>query len=250
MQVSRYSLLAISFLCQSCAAHTDSRTVASSTSSRAETVAESATLTVNAEMLGQLLFERYEQRGAAASARDRNAVSIVNASINDGCGWTREVVLIPSSQVPFPTQQIHLKDRSGLLAYAIGSVSDSQAVVLGAHYRFELEPDGTAVRSVVQSMPGCASRPRSELSGASIDVRPAKAPSEFDVFLSLLHKATFRLRTTMGVWEVDNGALNLVTADPTYQPDTNGLIDCRLPDGAKITTTAVACQGSGGTILD
>jgi hypothetical protein len=250
MRALRYPLLVLSILCQSCAANTDGRPTAGTGSSRAEAVAESATLAVNGEMLGQLLFERYQEGPAADSSASRNAIAIMTAKTNDSCGLSRDMVLIPASQVPFPVQQIHLKDRSSLLVYAIGKADDSQTVVLGPHYRFELAPDGTTLRSMVQSTTRCASLSRSALNGAPIDVRPAKAPTEFDVLVSLLHKAKLRVRTAMGVWDVDNGTIELIASDPAYRPATNTLIDCRLPDGAKITTTATACQGSGGTIIN
>ena len=250
MWALRYSVIVLVFLCQSCAGNENARPASGSAGSRSEAIAESSALVVSAEMLGALLFERYQQGAAAGSAVDRSAIATATGKIDDRCGLSHDVVLIPASQVPFPVQQIHLKDRSGLLAYVIGKSRDSQTIVLGPHYRFELEPDGSAVRSVVRSTPGCVSRPRSDLGGPPIDMRPAKAPTEFDVFLSLLHKARFRLRTAIGTWEVDNGAIDLVAGDPAYRPDTNALIDCRLPDGAKITTTATACQNSGGTILN
>jgi hypothetical protein len=207
-------------------------------------------LAVNPDLLGHLLYEKYLDHTIEVSEIRLTAIETAAAAIKDRCEVPYQFVLIPGRLVPFPVQQIPLAGRDSILLYALGETSMDQ-VILGRHYRVELSPDGGTVRSVVPSTKDCVIISTASLSGASaIDHQLSRGPTEFHVFLSLLHRTKFRVRTALGVWSIDDGTVDLIAADSNYEPAKSTLVDCNMPGGWKLTTTEAACRSNGGAILN
>ena len=222
----------------------------SSTVLREQILSEVATLVVRAEFLGRLLFRTYSDGPVDDSDAGRTAMKAAAAAVKDRCAGSYRVVLVSTRDSGMPSQEIPLDNPDDILAYVIGEMPGEQQVMLGRHYRVELSPDGKTVRSVAASTEDCTVMPLSALTHAPyIRHRLTHGPTEFHVFLSLLHKAKFRVRAPIGIFEIDNGAVGDSALDPAYRPETVTLKDCKLPND-KITfrTTGAACRKAGGEV--
>jgi hypothetical protein len=174
------------------------------------------------------------------------------AAVKDRCEATYRVVFISVRKSGVPSQIVPLDNPDDILAYVIGAVAGKQQGMLGRHYRIDLSPDGKTVRSVAASTEDCTVMPLSALKQAPyITHRLSNGPTEFHVFLSLLHNAKFRVRAPIGIFEIDEGEASPVALDPAYRPEKATLKDCKLPgDASTFRTTEKACRGAGGQILN
>lgn len=213
--------------------------------------AEAASQIVRADMLGRLLFKTYANPKADDSDSGRAAVAAARAVVKDDCAASYRVVLLSGRDLGMPTNMIPLESADGILAYVIGEKPGKQEVMLGRHYRVELTPDGKTVRSATASTENCL-----VMSLAALKAAPyiwnglSNGPTEFHVFLSLLHKAKFRVRAPNGIFALDNGQIDVVGLDPAYRPAKVTLKDCKLPnDKSTFRTTETACRGAGGEVV-
>jgi hypothetical protein len=226
--------------------------LAAEDSTEAQVRTEAASLIVNSKVLGHLLFEKYRGKSPEDEALVRLAAkTALSAAGPDLCEGRYDVIAVPGDSVPFPGPSIPLAAPENILAYVIGHGSGDRPVMLGRSFRVELTPDGRTAVSVVASTTACAYESLAALQDARyIRDELAKAPTEFHVFLSLVHRAKFRVRAAMGVFEVADGAIRALAFDPDYRPQRIVVQDCRLPDGSTFTTTAPACRGAGGSVVE
>jgi len=202
---------------------------------------EAVVLITNAELMGRALFGSYMSRQPDDGAATQAAKDTALAAATDRCKTPYRAIRV-RGYVPNVTQV------DSIVIYLIGDAS-KQSVMLGRHYRVELSPDGKTVRSVVVSAKDCSELNLAALTGAQYIVNPlSSAPTEFHVFLNLLYKAKFRVRSAMGVWEIDNGEVKPLAFDPNYQPEKITVKDCVLPDGSRFATTETACRKTGGIV--
>jgi len=205
---------------------------------------EAASLTTTARLLGRALFGSYRDPQVDNSEVAQTALKTATAAVRDLCEASYQAILIRRPGVP-------LEPPDTILAYLIGDVPGDQDVMLGRHYRVELSPDGKTVRSIVPSTMECTYLLLSNLTEARYITHPlSPGATEFHVFLTLLHKTKFRVRTAMGIWEIDNGDVRLRAVDPTYTPKPILMRDCLLPNGTKFATTEARCRDAGGSVLD
>lgn len=211
-------------------------------SSDSDIIIEQAIIETAAERSGRHLFDRYQHPEGSKPL----AVKTAQGAIPDTCRATFDFVVIPAEELAFPTGEDPQRD--SLIAYAIGKATGS--IMLGRHYRIELSPSGDRVRSIKSSTRECTIMPMAKLTKSTgIDRRYAQGPTEFDVFLSLLHGTAYRVRTEMGTWKIDRGEAKLIALDPAYRVKPSGLIQCQMPQGYRLTTTEAACRSGGGTIV-
>lgn len=208
-----------------------------------------ATLAVNPEFLGHLLYDTYQEHAADSTGTRETAIQTADAAIKDRCDLPYAFVVIPGRSVAFPIQQIPLAGRDSTMVYAIADAG-SDKLVLGRHYRVEVDSSGRTVRSAVASTNDCLAMSNSELADAGAIVHNlSDGPTEFHVFLSLLHETSLRVRTPSGLWIIDRGKVHLARPNPNYRPEEPGLVSCGMPGGWTMTTTEASCRSNGGTII-
>jgi hypothetical protein len=217
---------------------------------RQQIIGEAASQATRAQFLGRVLFRNYSDRRIDDSETGRAAVKAATAAVTDRCKGSYRVVLVSAHSSGIPSQIVPLENPDDILAYVIGEPPGAQQVMLGRHYRVDLSPDGKTVRSIAASTADCAVMALSALTHAPyIRHRLTNGPTEFHVFLSLLHKAKFRVHAPIGIFEIDNGEVTPAALDPAYRPETVALKDCKLPNSTTtFRTTEAACRKAGGTV--
>jgi hypothetical protein len=197
-----------------------------------------------------VLFKNYADRRVDDSEAGRAAVKAATDAVTDRCAGSYRVVLVSARESGIPGSIIPLEDSDDILAYVIGELPGTLQVMLGRHYRVELSPDGKTVRSIAASTQDCTVMSLPELTHAPyIRHRLTNGPTEFHVFLSLLHKARFRVRAPIGIFEIDNGDVEPAALDPAFRPAKVTLKDCKLPNSATpFRTTEAACRKAGGEV--
>src|SRR4030095_15968885 len=124
------ALAVILLMCPGCAVSNHDSSISTS---RAATTAEVATLSVNADLLGHLLYDKYLD-ASGQSQKITTAMQTADGAIENRCSSPYEFVAIPARQVPFPVQQIPLSGRDSTIVYALADAGDDN-LVLGRHYR-------------------------------------------------------------------------------------------------------------------
>jgi hypothetical protein len=223
----------------------------SPTATQVQIKAELASLILSSDRLGRALFAQHHASSKDDKALARIAWKTAMAAVGtELCEGSYDVVLISGSSVPILPNLIPLSAPDNILAYLIGWGSGDQPVMLGRSFRVELTPDGRTAHSVVASTRTCTYTSLASLEDArDIGDGLGKAPTEFHVFLSLVHQAKFRVRTEIGLFEIDNGTIHVLALDPAYKPEVAAMQDCQLKNGTTFRTTEKACRGADGTVL-
>ena len=219
------------------------------TQEKSQIIAEIASLETSADILGHLVFQKYQEKPADELYQIASKTAL--AAVSDLCDAKYRVIVFPLRQTGIPSNIISLKSPDDLLAYVIGTAKGLHRVMVGRHYRVDLSSDGKMAHSVLVLHNNCDSLSKQALSKAKyVAETVSHGPTEAHVFLSLLHSMKFRVRTVIGLWEIDRGQINFLAKDLSYRPEKVALKDCRLPNGTSFATTELACRKAGGEVLN
>ena len=113
----------------------------------------------------------------------------------------------PYNSVVLPAELI---GASGWVVYLLAATTRADEIMAGGHIRIELSEDGMQVRRVTPLSKTCLRIPLPEVgmdSSAMITHLGSDTPMETHVFLSLLHRKTIYVGTSLGVWKVTEGRI-------------------------------------------
>ena len=107
----------------------------------------------------------------------------------------------------------------GFLVYALAATTEANAVMVGGHYRFTISGDGEKLErsdELFKSFMVLSTRPKelppeTKLEALTMTTAVSDLPLETHVYLSLLHRMPFYVRTLDGhVWKVDQGKMDII----------------------------------------
>ena len=108
-----------------------------------------------------------------------------------------------------------------LLVYAMPIAADADEVLLGGHYRYRLDPEGSQVRENDALATACTRASVESLRGTTLESGVAvrnlldDTPHEIHVFLSLRYKIPLYVITRdLRLWEVRDGRMRVVRERP------------------------------------
>lgn len=216
---------------------------------KSQIIAEIASLESTADILGHLIFEKYQEEPTDELYQTASKTAL--AAVSDLCDATYRVIVFAPRHTGIPSNILSLEGPDDLLAYVIGTAKGLHRVMVGRHYRVDLSSDGKIAHSVLVLHDNCDSPSKQALSEAKYVADTLyHGPTEVHVFLSLLHSMKFRVRTVIGLWEIDRGQINFLAKDLSYRPEKVALKDCKLPNGTSFATTELACRKAGGEVLN
>lgn len=159
------------------------------------------------EELGTLLFRAFTSPSSSDPLLERASRKAEQANV-EGCGAYRSVVIPPQQPEP-----------ASILVYLIVDRPISDGIVLGRHFRIEVSGDGERILAAAASTESCMNvrarpRPRvpaeAEFLGALVSHILSPSPTEFHVFLSLLHEKPIYVHTKSGRWKVEAGKISYI----------------------------------------
>ncbi len=158
------------------------------------------------ESLGAALFKAFGELHNSESKIPSGLVTLAESAVRDRCDG------------PYRTLLVRVSDAGSesLFAYVIGVPDTSTGVMVGRHFRVELDAVGGTVRSVFASTKSCLFIPAKLVPpggspvGAFMSHILSATPSEFHVFLSLLHSRPMFVGTDRAIWNVENGIIAVI----------------------------------------
>jgi hypothetical protein len=161
-----------------------------------------------AEAWGRAVFDAYKATSKVSNLAMDSALSTAANAVTDKCDHVRyrAVVVAPPGM---PADRIAV--------YYIGSIPKEQGLMIGRHYRVDVSGDGNTALSVAPSSKTCLIlpplEPGKEKTATVVTHLLTPAPSEFHVFLSLLTHEPLYVGTKTGIWQVENGKIQLLKAN-------------------------------------
>lgn len=102
-------------------------------------------------------------------------------------------------------------DPRSLTVYLLASMNDASIGVAGRHHRVELSPDGGRVLATTASTKGCIVAGSGQAS-EFLFVHPRNCtPNEYHVYLSLRHRRTVNVSTSVGNWRIEAGRIGFIS---------------------------------------
>lgn len=159
------------------------------------------------ERIGQQLFRASSSSNESPSALVTTARTTAEKASVDRCNVNYRTIVLDKVGNDAPT----------IAVYLIASPPLSAGVMGGRHFRVETNSEGTQVLSITPSTRGCLLIPTNQ--GLPAGATPvavtishilSSAPTEFHVFLSLLHSKPVYVATEVGTWKVEGGAISLI----------------------------------------
>ena len=153
------------------------------------------------------MFDAYKASSKVSNLAMDSALATAANAVTDKCPHIRYRAVIAAP--PGMTA-----DRFAV--YYIGSLPEEQGVMIGRHYRVDVSGDGKFALTVAPSSETClVLKPQAigeGITGVMTTHRLTPAPSEFHVFLSLLTHETLYVATKRGMWQVEDGKIQLLKA--------------------------------------
>jgi hypothetical protein len=162
-----------------------------------------------AERVGASLFRAFQEpESSVLSPNLAKAKALADIVQLDRCNVPYRLVAIPQGDIA----------SSSIYVFALGVPPLTTGVMGGRHYRIEVDPSGDNIMSVTPSTKTClliSADPKALPAGAKAAAAYmthllSLSPTEFHVFLSLLHQKTIYVGTQVGVWAVEGGKISFV----------------------------------------
>jgi hypothetical protein len=158
-------------------------------------------LTLQAEVDGRRLFDAYQSGDKAQTAE----IDAARGAITDLCAYTYKPVVVSEAKPGID------------YVYFIAASDTPDDVVWGKHYRVELDKISGKALGVSSSTQSCLAMPAkidlpqgAQVAELAVTHLLSPVPSEFHVFLSLLHPQGLSVTTSYGVWKVEAGTITLL----------------------------------------
>lgn len=162
-----------------------------------------------AERIGQQIFRTSNSSNENPSTLVTTARTTAERSSVDRCDVPYRSIVLGDAE----------NNASNIAVYLIASPPVTAGIMGGRHFRVETNSEGTQVVSVTPSTRGCLFIPTNQglppgatPVGVTISHVLSPAPTEFHVFLSLLHNKPVYVGTEVGTWKVDGGAISLIAS--------------------------------------
>lgn len=159
--------------------------------------------------IGQQLFRISNSSNENPSTLVTTARATAERSSVDRCDVPYRSIVLDEAE----------NNASNIAVYLIASPPVTAGIMGGRHFRVETNSEGTQVVSVTPSTRGCLLIPTNQglpagatPVGVTISHVLSPAPTEFHVFLSLLHNKPVYVGTEVGTWKVDGGAISLIAS--------------------------------------
>lgn len=110
-------------------------------------------------------------------------------------------------------------EKKGFLVYGLAATTDSDAIIVGGHYRFTISADGSTIENadeLFRSFMTLSKKPKDLPNGATtsglyMTTLVSDLPLETHVYLSLLNKMPFFVGTRdERSWKVENGKMEIM----------------------------------------
>lgn len=157
-----------------------------------------------AEKWGRALFDAYKEIGKVSDITMDRALATAASAVTDKCDVRYRALLVIPPGIS--------TDR--LAVYYIGTPQNGAAVMLGRHYRVIVSGDGKTAQSVSPSTADCTfvapDVVGQGMSGVLTSDPDIPAPTDIQVFLSLITGQNFLVGTQAGYWLVKDGHIQLL----------------------------------------
>lgn len=161
-----------------------------------------------AERVGRSLFLAFNKADPSVSPTIAKAVAAAEAKSVEHCNVPYRRVVIPSGE----------ETGSSLYVFLIGTPPPTVGIMGGRHFRIEVASSTDEVIAVKPSTVSCFFIPRMSEAEA-LGKKPVAAfmshllssvPTEFHVFMSMLHQTPFYVATSTGDWIVEGDKISYV----------------------------------------